>query len=506
MHYLGGVVSMSSQGLALGSDGMLMRNLARFVGASAHPQSAVAVFDRDTGYFRLPRDQKGLQEPDHVYEFNSLGFRGTEYEPAAALRVFVCGCSYAFGMGVSANRTWPVVFTHLAAAALGVAGEQSHVQNFSQVGASNNYVARTLIKQCDQISPTLAIAAFTHNSRVEYLDGKQIRNLGYWNIDPNNRFPEPPDAPGARFFRQYSERERFQNLLTNMVLFQSAMVNRRVPYIMVWIDIDRLHTAEVMSDPVLSDYYTVLDQSRISQLSIKQQYIHVDTVEGHPGPKSHERFATALVKEFGSRLLTHNRSNRRDYAAATEVFRQYASNGTSAARLTRTVIRAATRRRLSTVCLEFADTLAVEHFAGERAVELDLERRVWSIPTVQLRAAYADYITAELLRFNFWLSMLTAQEFLRARGIELQGSAPEHWFLEHGQGSPVLDELFDLLDRRVVSPRPTPTTASQPHALSRRLAEAKRRLGNSRIEAILRRVADLPKPPKRDDRNIYPLW
>jgi hypothetical protein len=483
-----------------------MRSLARFVGASAHPKSAVAVFDRSTGYFRLPRDQKGLPELDHVYEFNSLGFRGTEYDPAAALRVFVCGCSYAFGMGVSTDRTWPVVFTRLVGAAIGVAVDQSHVQNFSQVGASNNYVARTLIKQCHQISPTLAIAAFTHNSRVEYLDGKKIRNLGYWNIDPNNRFPEPPDAPGARFFRQYSEREGFQNLLTNMVLFQSAMVNRRVPYIMLWIDIDRPHTVEVMSDPALSDYYTVLDQSRISQLSIMQRYIHVDTVEGHPGPRSHERFATALVKEFGGRLLTHNPSNRRDHAAATEVFRRFPSNGASAARLTRTVIRAAVRRRPSTVCLAFADTLAVEHFAGERAVELDLERRVWSIPTLRLRAAYANYITAELLRFNFWLSMLTAQEFLRARGIELQISAPDHWFLEDAQGSPVLDELVDLLDRRVVSPRPTSTIASQPYALSARLAEAKRRLGNSRIEALLRRVAGLPKPPSCDDRNIYPIW
>jgi hypothetical protein len=483
-----------------------MRSLAGFVGASAHPKSAVAVFDRDTGFFSSPRDQKRLQEEEHLYEFNSLEFRGAEYDPGAALHVFVCGCSYSFGMGVSADRTWPVVFTRLAAAALGIPVEQSHVQNFSQVGASNNYVARTLIKQCHQISPTLAIAAFTHNSRAEYLDGKKIRNLGYWNIDPNNRFPEPPDAPGARFFRQYSERERFLNLLTNMVLFQSAMVNRRVPYIMVWIDIDRFHTAEVMSDPVLSDYYTVLDPSRISQLSIKQQHIHVDTVEGHPGAQSHERFATALVREFGDRLLTHNPSKRRDYSTATEVFRQYESNGSSAARLTRTVISAATRLRPSTVCLEFADTLAVEHFAGERAVELDLERRVWGIPTVRLRAAYADYITPELLRFNFWLSMLTAQEFLRALGIELQSSAPDHWFLEHGQGSPVLDEISDLLDRRVVSPRPTPTITFQTHALSTRLAEAKRRLGNSRIEALLRRVAGLPKPPRRDDGNIYPLW
>src|SRR6266498_4168256 len=115
----------------------MMRTLARFVGASAHPQNAVAVFDRATGYFRSPRDQRDVEEPEHVYEFNA----------GAALRVFVCGCSYAFGMGVSADRTWPVVFTRLAAAALGVPVEQSHVQNFSQIGASNNYVARTLLKQ-----------------------------------------------------------------------------------------------------------------------------------------------------------------------------------------------------------------------------------------------------------------------------------------------------------------------------------------------------------------------
>ncbi len=484
----------------------MMRTLARFVGASAHPQNAVAVFDRATGYFRSPRDQRDVEEPEHVYEFNSMGFRGAEYDAGAALRVFVCGCSYAFGMGVSADRTWPVVFTRLAAAALGVPVEQSHVQNFSQIGASNNYVARTLIKQCHRVSPTLAIAAFTHNNRVEYLDGPDIRNLGYWNIHPDSRFPEPPDSAGARFFRQYSEREGLQNLLTNMVLFQSAMLNRGVPYIMVWIDVDRLHTAQLMSDPVLSDYYTVLDQSRISRVSIKQHHIHVDTVEGHPGPQSHERFATALVKDFGDRLLTLNPSKRRDYAPATVVFRQDGSNGASAARLTRAVIRAATRRRPRNVCLAFADSLAVEHFAGGRAVELDLERRVWTIPTVRLRAAYADYITAELLRFNFWLSMLTAQEFLRALGIGLQGSAPDSWFLACGQGSPVLDELSDLLDRGVVSPRSTRTMASQPRTLCTRLAEAKRRLRNSRIEALLRRVAGTPKQPGREDSNLYPLW
>lgn len=481
-------------------------SLACFVGASAHPQNAAAVFDRGTGFFRSPRNQGGLQEQEQVYEFNSLGFRGAEYDHGAALRVFVCGCSYAFGMGVPTCRTWPVVFTRLAAAELGMPVEQGHVQNFSQVGASNNYVTRTLIKQCHLVSPTLAIAAFTHNSRVEYLDGREIRNLGFWNIHPGNRFPEPPDSAGARFFRQYSERAGLQNLLTNMVLFQSAMINRDVPYIMVWIDVDRFNTSQVVMDPVLSDYYTVLDQSRISRLSLSQPHIHVDTVEGHPGPCSHERFARGLVKEFGNRLVTLTRPAYPAGAAPAMTSRQSAGHAVSAARMTRSVIRAVIRRPPRTVRLAFADSLAVEHFVGERAVEVDLERRVWTTLAVRLRAAFADYITPELLRFNFWLSMLTAQEFLRAVGIKLRSSAPSQWFVRHGQGSPVLDELSDLLDGGAVSPRLMGPMDAQPQPLSRRLAEAKRRIRNSPIEALLLRVAGPAKPLPREDPNMYPLW
>jgi hypothetical protein len=484
----------------------MTRSPAPFVGASAHPRNAVAVFDRTTGYFTSPREQNDGRRPEQHYEFNSLGFRGTEYDDGAALRVFVCGCSYAFGMEVSAASSWPVVFTRLAAISLGTSVEDSHLQNFSQVGASNNYVARTLVQQCHLASPTLAIAAFTHNSRVEYLDGQTIRNLGFWNIDPNNRYPEPPDSPGARFFRQYSERDGIKNLLTNMVWFQSAMINRGIPYIMLWIDIDRLHTRQVTRDPVLNDYCAVLDQSRISRLSIRQYTIHVDSVEGHPGPQSHEHFATALVAEFADRLLTVRRSAPRAHTATNAVLQQYQTHRLSPARLVRTTIRAVSRHRPHTVRLAFPDTLAVEHFTGERAVEIDIERRMWTVRAIRLRAAFADYITTDLLRFNFWLSMLTAQEYLRSVDVELSSSAPDHWFLEKGQGSPVLDELIDLVDHQAISARPTRATPLPSDALSMRVAEAKRQLKTSRIEVILRRIAGAPKPVRRGDPNIYPFW
>src|SRR4051794_37114476 len=109
-----------------------------YIGAENHPRGTAAAFDRVTGHIRIPRSDRHGLETERVYNFSSLGFRGSEYEPAAALRLFVCGCSYTFGMGVGIERTWPVVFTRLAAAELGVPVEKCNVQNFSQIGASNN--------------------------------------------------------------------------------------------------------------------------------------------------------------------------------------------------------------------------------------------------------------------------------------------------------------------------------------------------------------------------------
>jgi hypothetical protein len=342
----GGEPSMSRRQLgacvAFDSGARDYRSPAAYLGAGAHPRSAAAVFDRNLGNFRSPRERSWLPASERVYDFNSLGFRGLDYDPDASLRVFVCGCSYAFGMGVQADRTWPVVFTRLAAATLGTPIERSHVQNFSQIGASNNYVARTLVKQCHLAPPTLAIAAFTHNNRIEYLDGQEIRNLGYWDVRLDDEFPQRPDSPGRRFFRQYSDRTGLQNLLTNMVLFQSAMERRGVPYIIVWIDVEGLHAARTTSSRVLSDYSAVLNRSRISRLSIKQAGILVDTVEGHPGPHSHQRFAAALVKEFEGRLLTRRSSNQDGHTAETLDLGRRLKRA-SADRLARCAIRVAAR-------------------------------------------------------------------------------------------------------------------------------------------------------------------
>lgn len=481
------------------------QTLAAYLGAGAHPRSAAAVFDPYLGNFRSTREVDRRLAAEPAYDFNSLGFRGRDYDADASLRVFVCGCSYTFGMGVHANRTWPAVFTRLAAAALGTPVEQSHLQNFSQIGASNSYITRTLVKQCHLAPPTLAIAAFTHTSRTEYLDGPEIRNLGHWDIH-RDEFHEGADSPGRRFFRQYSERTGLRSLFANMVLFQSAMKRRGIPYIIIWADVDALRKRTV-SSPALRDYSTALDRSRISRVSIRQPGIFIDAAEGpaadgHPGPRSHERFAAALAQEFAGRLLDGCPSDRERHAALT-IDLSHGADGVSADRLARRAIHAAARRRPHAMRVVFGDALAVEQFVGDQAVEVDLERRSWTVAGARLRIAHADYVTADLARFNFWLNLLTVQEYMLARGIKPEIAVPDCWTSEPGPRSPVVDELSTLVDAGCLSMvRPSRVRGSD---LRARLDAAKSRIRDSRVDALLRRVGR-NKPADADDPNIYSLW
>jgi hypothetical protein len=152
----------------------------------------------------------------------------------------------------------------------------------------------------------------------------------------------------------------------------------------------------------------------------------------------------------------------------------------------------------------FGDNLAVEHFAGERPIEINLERRAWTVASACLRVAYVEYITADLLRFNFWLNLLTAHEFILSRGSAAEISAPECWFPEGGHTSAVIDEIVDLVGSgpSCLVVRSTP---SQYAGFAARLDEVKRRLRRSRIEAVLRGIGR-PRQIRNADPNIYPLW
>ena len=143
--------------------------LDAYDGSMPHPRSRSA-FLNDRGILVCSDDDGANPKPtDTIYHFNSLGFRGEEFDPAARLKIFVSGCSYTFGLGVQHDQIWPALLKKRLADRLDMPLDHVNLQNFSQVGASNGYIARTIIRQCDRVRPDLAVIAFTHCERTEYL-------------------------------------------------------------------------------------------------------------------------------------------------------------------------------------------------------------------------------------------------------------------------------------------------------------------------------------------------
>ena len=292
-----------------------------------------------------------------------------------------------------------------------------------------------------------------------------------------------------------------------MLLFQSAMVRRGIPYVIAWIDIEGLHARQVTSDPILKDYYSALNKSRISRFSIKEKNIRVDTSDGHPGPQSHLRFATALAKEFSGRLLTVNKFSCDNNVPAIQVNGDGRFKQASPDKIARSLVSVAAHLNTTEVQVVFSESLAVEHFlADQRSVEINIERRALSIGYMRLRDAFTTYVTADLLRFNFLQNLLLAQELVLSRGAHLETSAPEMWFSELELCNPVLKEVFELLDSGSLTFLPPQAGKMQGKTLLSRLELAKLCLQRSPIDAVYRRIGGWSISPGRDDPNIYSFW
>ena len=168
--------------------------LAAYDGSLPHPRSKSA-FQNDRGQFVCIDAEGAVPKPtDCLYHFNSFGYRGEEFDPAARLKIFVSGCSYTFGLGVERDQTWPALLKKQLSAKLDVPFDRTNLQNFSQIGASNGYIARTIIRQCDRARPDLAVIAFTHRERTEYLAPGVTRESGALGPRPSRGLGGPRDT------------------------------------------------------------------------------------------------------------------------------------------------------------------------------------------------------------------------------------------------------------------------------------------------------------------------
>jgi len=258
-----------------------------------------------------------------TYLFNANGFRGEDLNDTAALRVFVCGASYAFGTGLDWEETWGYRLKTRLAGQFRLDASRVNLLNFSQSLASANYITRTLLAQCDAVRPDLVVAVFSDMKRGEYFaSGAPVGVLPRrypwfrrwlvlgpgWARRLRRLLPGPGDRRSAstrlkmwnHYARLYSAEGAFVNTLSNILLLQSFCRARGIDCLISWVQGRHLQDSRFLENPAIAPMMRLIDRERFCSFSIVDADVCVDTAADgiHPGPASNDAFAGKLVELY----------------------------------------------------------------------------------------------------------------------------------------------------------------------------------------------------------------
>lgn len=224
------------------------------------------------------------------YTFNSKGYRGDEYDKNADMNLAIVGCSLGFGEGVRWEQTWGYQLK-LALE------QQTHYRNvnylnFSQSGASNDYITRTALRQCNHIKPTFLICYFTHAARKEIIDKESVYSYGSWCATENDYF--------KGLLSCYTEQEAIANTLKNLILLQQFCKLQSISYYFILQERVSYERAKISEHPVLGVFWKMIDWNRIANYRISWKDLARDN--RHPGPLSHQILSQQIYESAAPHL------------------------------------------------------------------------------------------------------------------------------------------------------------------------------------------------------------
>jgi hypothetical protein len=227
-----------------------------------------------------------------VYRLNSLGYRGEEFDPEASLKLFVCGCSNTFGLGVELEESWPFLFKQKLAQQRGLPESSVNLMNFAEIGASNDYISRTLIEQSARVRPDLIVAAFTYWNRFELLDRAQSVGYGPWRVEQD--VPDDLTKRAKYLLLGTDTSQEKIRLIRNVLLLQYFCQNKDIPFVFLFVQ--PLARSDLFA--ALAPLFEEADLA--SSTSIAPYILTVDrAVDGtHPGPRAHGLVAEAAWRTF----------------------------------------------------------------------------------------------------------------------------------------------------------------------------------------------------------------
>ena len=225
---------------------------------------------------------------DWGYEINSLGYRGEEYCPDAEKHIFACGCSYTYGMGIRWHQTFPYVFKEKYAEIHRLKLEEVNLLNFSQQGASNDYIARTAMTQCAALKPDLLLVLFTSKDRLEYATKKSVSMIGSWIQNEESQ----------NYYCFYTEELGLINLLKNILLVQNFCKLRQINYFFSLFYYAELANPDFCEHPAIKPLLDQIDRRFLCPFSLIDFRCDVGRQCHHPGPLSNLRFGRKLSVHY----------------------------------------------------------------------------------------------------------------------------------------------------------------------------------------------------------------
>jgi hypothetical protein len=251
--------------------------------------------------YRVARAYGGDQSGEVEYRFNSKGYRCEEYDPCAARRIVVAGCSYVLGVGLNVEETWPERLRRLEAERLGLEASQVDLQNFAQGGASNAYIARTVLTQLARVEADLVVVHFTHRERSELVEGNQVHNLGWWVLAQALEHPERVEESRRLQAAQLhygltSDEQELLDTLQSMLLVQNFCRARGIEFVGSWVEIEALDDPQVRAHPVVGPVAALLDRSEFIDAWLGETGLYLDlAADGrHPGAVSQQKFTERI--------------------------------------------------------------------------------------------------------------------------------------------------------------------------------------------------------------------
>jgi hypothetical protein len=248
-------------------------------------------------------DPKYQTNDDWSYYFNSLGYRGEEFNSYAPETIFVCGCSHTFGLGIKWEQTFGYIFRDLYCQHRGMEKKDVNLQNFSSIGASNNYIARTVITQLSCFKPSLVIVYFTSRTRKEYVKGRRVISLQPSLL--SSSFATTGDDTGKveieasyDYYAFYTDEMGFIETLKDMLLVKCTCDHMEVPYLFVWQDVLDFKNPKFQRNPICSSYLEMLDHHTICRCTLRSMEVDKARDGNHCGPRTNEIFGQALFKFF----------------------------------------------------------------------------------------------------------------------------------------------------------------------------------------------------------------